>query len=48
VKVDDLLAPPDFTLVFDWQTRRLIEAMRKLNQHQRHEILRLARIMRAK
>lgn len=31
VCVSDLTDPPDFTLGFDWQTRRLIEAMRKLS-----------------
>ena len=45
VSVDDLIAPPDFTLVFDWQIRRLIEVMRKLEQRQRHEILRLAKLL---
>lgn len=45
VSAEDLLAPPDFTLVFDWQTRKLIEAMRKLSQHQRGEILRLAKLL---
>lgn len=45
VSVNDLLAPPDFTLIFDWQTRRLIEAMRKLEQRQRNEILRFAKLL---
>lgn len=45
VSVNDLLAAPDFTLIFDWQTRRLIEAMRKLEQRQRKEVLRFAELL---
>ncbi|MCH1542824.1 MAG: hypothetical protein L7U45_07220 [Alphaproteobacteria bacterium] len=47
VCVSDLTDPPDFTLGFDWQTRRLIEAMRRLSQRQRNAILRLTKFLSA-
>ena len=36
-----LTAPPDFALLLDWQTRRIVEYYRALNDNQRHAIKRL-------
>ena len=36
-----LTAPPDFALLLDWQTRRIVEYYRALNDKQRHAIKRL-------
>ncbi|MBT5157437.1 MAG: helix-turn-helix transcriptional regulator [Rhodobiaceae bacterium] len=36
-----LAAPPDFALLLDWQTRRVVEYYRTLTDNQRHAIKRL-------
>jgi len=41
VSEDTLTAPPNYELVLDWQTRRIVEYFRGLNSHQRHAIKRL-------
>ncbi len=35
---DALTAPPDFALLLDWQTRRMVEYYRALTDSQRHAI----------
>ena len=36
--VEDLTAPPDYTLLLNWQTRRMVEYYRRINDHQRHVV----------
>lgn len=38
MSVDALTAPPDYALLLDWQTRRIIEYYRRLNNGQRHAL----------
>ena len=38
MRVEDLTAPPDYTLLLNWQTRRMVEYYRRLNDHQRHVV----------
>ena len=38
MSVEDLTAPPDYTLLLNWQTRRMVEYYRRLNDHQRHVV----------
>ena len=38
VTLEELTAPPDHTMLLDWQTRRIVEYLRRLNSQQRHAI----------
>lgn len=38
MRVEDLTAPPNYTLLLNWQTRRMIEYYRRLNDQQRYVI----------
>ena len=38
MSVEELTAPPDYTLLLNWQTRRIVEYYRRLNDHQRHAV----------
>tara|TARA_B110000971_G_C20037378_1_gene515204 strand:+ start:263 stop:442 length:180 start_codon:yes stop_codon:yes gene_type:complete len=41
VSEEALTAPPNFELLLDWQTRRIVEYYRGLTDNQRHAIKRL-------
>ena len=38
MRMEDLTAPPDHTLLLNWQTRRMVEYYRRLNDQQRHVV----------